>query len=128
VTRSRRQWRRAAAGRARLHRAVPDAETGAIAKTIGQVLWDDLNFEREFAFIPRDVYATVPRASSFNDIPFDRWRELNADGLDHRDGAEGGERRSRRSAALQRAQRQMAYGPRQYDSANARLIRPHDFR
>ena len=32
-----------------------------IAKTIGQVLWDDLNFEREFAFIPRDTYATIPR-------------------------------------------------------------------
>ena len=37
-----------------------DAETVAIAKTIGQVLWDDLNFEREFAFIPRDVYAHDP--------------------------------------------------------------------
>lgn len=59
----------------------PDAETVAIAKTIGQVLWDDLNFEREFAFIPRDVYSTIPRATSFNDVPFDRWRELNADGL-----------------------------------------------
>jgi TolB protein len=58
-----------------------DAETAAIAKTIGQVLWDDLNFEREFAFIPRDTYATIPRATSFTDIPFDRWRELNADGL-----------------------------------------------
>ena len=59
----------------------PDAETAAIAKTIGQVLWDDLSFEREFAFIPRDVYATIPRATSFQDVPFDRWRELNADGL-----------------------------------------------
>jgi TolB protein len=58
-----------------------DAETAAIAKTIGQVLWDDLNFEREFAFIPRDTYATIPRATSFSDVPFDRWRELNADGL-----------------------------------------------
>ena len=58
-----------------------DAETVAIAKTIGQVLWDDLNFEREFAFIPRDVYATIPTATSFADVPFDRWRELNADGL-----------------------------------------------
>ena len=58
-----------------------DGETAAIAKTIGQVLWDDLNFEREFAFIPRDTYATIPRATSFTDIPFDRWRELNADGL-----------------------------------------------
>jgi TolB protein len=58
-----------------------DAETAAIAKTTGQVLWDDLNFEREFAFIPRDTYATIPRATSFSDVPFDRWRELNADGL-----------------------------------------------
>jgi TolB protein len=58
-----------------------DAETAAIAKTIGQVLWDDLNFEREFSFIPRDVYATIARATSFEDVPFDRWRELNADGL-----------------------------------------------
>jgi len=34
-----------------------------------------------FAFIPRDVYATIPKATSFEDVPFDRWRELNADGL-----------------------------------------------
>src|SRR5712692_5572305 len=58
-----------------------DAETVAIAKQIGQVLWDDLNYEREFAFIPRDVYGTIPRATSYADVPFDRWRELNADGL-----------------------------------------------
>jgi TolB protein len=58
-----------------------DAETVAIAKTIGDVLWDDLNFEREFAFIPRDVYSSIPRATSFNDVPFDRWGELNADGI-----------------------------------------------
>jgi TolB protein len=58
-----------------------DGETAAIAKTITQVLWDDLNFEREFAFIPRDTYASIPRATSFEDIPFDRWRELNTDGL-----------------------------------------------
>jgi TolB protein len=59
----------------------PDAETAAIAKTIGQVLWDDLNYEHEFTFIPRDVYSTIPKATSFSDVPFDRWRELNADGL-----------------------------------------------
>jgi TolB protein len=58
-----------------------DAETTAIARTIGDVLWDDLNFEREFAFIPRDIYATIPAAKSFDDVPFDRWRELNADGV-----------------------------------------------
>jgi len=58
-----------------------DAETASIAKTISQVLWDDLNFEREFVFIPRDVYSSIPRATSFDDVPFDRWRELNADGV-----------------------------------------------
>ena len=58
-----------------------DAETVAIARIIGQVLWDDLNYEREFLFIPRDVYATIPKAASLAEIPFDRWRELNADGL-----------------------------------------------
>ena len=58
-----------------------DAETAAVARSIGQVLWDDLNFEREFAFIPRDVYTTIPKATGFSDVPFDRWRELNADGV-----------------------------------------------
>ena len=37
-----------------------DAETVAAAKTIGEVLWDDLNFEREFYLIPRDTYRTHP--------------------------------------------------------------------
>ncbi len=59
----------------------PDAETAAVAKTIGQVLTDDLNFEREFQLMPRDAVATVPRATSFADVPFARWRELNADGV-----------------------------------------------
>src|SRR5262245_24012694 len=58
-----------------------DAETVAVARTIGDVLWADLNFEREFAFIPRDVYSSIPKATSFNDVPYDRWRELNADGI-----------------------------------------------
>ena len=45
--------------------AVPDfvaltPDAAEIAKTIGQVLWDDLNFEREFYLIPRDTYATDP--------------------------------------------------------------------
>jgi len=56
-----------------------DAETQAIAKTITDVLFDDLTFEREYALIPRDTYATIPAATSFTDVPIDRWRELNAD-------------------------------------------------
>src|SRR4051812_15673761 len=58
-----------------------DAETVDAAQTIGRVLWDDLNFEREFALIPRDVVATIPAATSLADVPFDRWREINADGI-----------------------------------------------
>jgi TolB protein len=58
-----------------------DAETQAAAKTLGQVLWDDLDFEREFYMIPRDTYGSVPAARSVDDVPFDRWLELGADGL-----------------------------------------------
>jgi len=58
-----------------------DAETVDIARTISRVLFDDLTFEREFALIPRDTYASIPAATSFATVPFDRWRELNADGL-----------------------------------------------
>ena len=53
----------------------------AAAKTIAQVLWDDLDFEREFYMIPRDTYGAIPAARSVTDVPFDRWRELGADGL-----------------------------------------------
>jgi len=58
-----------------------DADTVAAARTIGQVLWDDLAFEREFYMIPRDTYASIPVARSITDVPVDRWRELGADGL-----------------------------------------------
>ena len=58
-----------------------DADTAEAAKTIAQVLWDDLAFEREFDMIPRDTYASIPAARSMTGVPFDRWRELGADGL-----------------------------------------------
>jgi TolB protein len=58
-----------------------DRESQEIAATIGQVLWDDLDFEREFYMIPRDTYKSIPAAPSLGEVPFDRWRELGADGL-----------------------------------------------
>jgi len=58
-----------------------DAETIDAASTISRVLWDDLNFEREVGLIPRDTYATIRAATSMFDVPFERWRELNADGV-----------------------------------------------
>ena len=58
-----------------------DREIQDAAKTIGQVLWDDLNFEREFDMIPRDTYKSIPAAGSIDTVPYDRWRELGADGV-----------------------------------------------
>lgn len=58
-----------------------DAETVAAAKLMGQVLWDDLNYEREFYLISRDTYRTIPPPPSFDQVPLDRWKELGADGL-----------------------------------------------
>jgi TolB protein len=58
-----------------------DAETVAAAKTIGQVLWDDLNFEREFYMVGRDTYKTIPPPASLDQIPLDRWKEIGVDGL-----------------------------------------------
>jgi TolB protein len=58
-----------------------DGETTAAAKTITDVLFDDLKFEREFYMIAQDAAATVPRPTSTDDVHLDRWRELNANGV-----------------------------------------------
>lgn len=59
----------------------PDPETAAAGKVLAEVLWNDLAYEREFDLIPRDTYRTIPQPQSANDVPFDRWRELGADGV-----------------------------------------------
>ena len=79
-----------------------DRETQDAAKTIGQVLWDDLNFEREFDMIPRDTYKSIPAAGSIDAVPFDRWRELGADGVVIGTVQKTRDRHSRRDAAVQR--------------------------
>src|SRR5687767_10402722 len=58
-----------------------DRETQEAARVISEVLWDDLNFEREFYMIPRDTYRSIPPAPSVTTVPYDRWRELGADGV-----------------------------------------------
>jgi TolB protein len=55
-----------------------DAETGTAARTIGEVLWNDLEFEREFALIARDAAAKIP-ASPVETLPYEAWNELGAD-------------------------------------------------
>jgi TolB protein len=66
--------------------AVPDfvaltPDAADAAKTIAQVLFDDLSFEREFYMIPRDTYNTVPVARTPDQVPFAAWRELGADAV-----------------------------------------------
>src|SRR5262245_33016852 len=61
--------------------ATADADTVDLAKTIAQVLTSDFEFEREFALLPKDIVNTIPPATSIADVPFDRWREVNADGV-----------------------------------------------
>jgi TolB protein len=68
------------------HYAVPDfialnAEAADLGKMLGQVLWDDLAYERELDMIPRDIYSSIPVARTPEQVPFDSWRELNADGV-----------------------------------------------
>jgi TolB protein len=68
------------------HYAVPDfiaVTPGAapIAQMLGQVLWDDLNFEREFDMMPRDINKTVAVARTPEQIPFGAWRENGADAV-----------------------------------------------
>jgi TolB protein len=58
-----------------------DKETQDAARLIAEVLWNDLDFEREFYMIPRDTYRSIPRPASIGAPPFDHWRELGADGL-----------------------------------------------
>jgi TolB protein len=66
--------------------AVPDfvaatPDVADIAKTLSQVLWDDLNFEREFRMLPRDVSASVARTGPGALPNFASWKELGVDAL-----------------------------------------------
>jgi TolB protein len=58
-----------------------DAESIAAAATLGEVLWDDIAFEKEFYMIPRDTYKSIPMPSSLDSVPFDRWKELGAEAV-----------------------------------------------
>ena len=53
----------------------------ALGKTIGEVLWDDLDFEAEFYLLPRDTYRSIPQPQSLDQVPVQRWKELGADGV-----------------------------------------------
>jgi TolB protein len=58
-----------------------DAETVAAAKTLTDVLWDDIAYEREYYMIGKDAIASIPKHTSVDEVPLDRYREVNADGV-----------------------------------------------
>jgi TolB protein len=58
-----------------------DANALEFARTTATVLWDDLNYEREFAPLPRDTYSAIPDATDDTQPPLERWRALGADGV-----------------------------------------------
>ena len=58
-----------------------DAETTSVARTISDVLWDDIAYEREYYMIPKDVLATIPKHTSVDNVALDRFKELQADGV-----------------------------------------------
>src|SRR5437879_5259935 len=46
-----------------------DGETTGAAKTIADVLYDDIAYEREFYMIGKDAIATIPKPTSVDQIP-----------------------------------------------------------
>ena len=58
-----------------------DAETVAAAKTITDVLTDDIAYEREFYMIGKDAVASAGAVSSLDNINLEPWKVLNPDGL-----------------------------------------------
>jgi TolB-like protein len=63
---------------------VPDfAKTGGnvteVASVLADVLWADLDYEREYYMISRKSSAGIPAATTAQAIPFSRWEEIGAD-------------------------------------------------
>jgi TolB protein len=55
-----------------------DQEVAAAAKLLADVLWYDLDFEREFYMIPRKTSASIPVAP-IPALPYAQWAEMGAD-------------------------------------------------
>jgi TolB protein len=56
-----------------------DAELRELATTLAEVLWADLDFEKEFYMIPRSESASIPLAPTPETLPTERWNQLGAD-------------------------------------------------
>jgi TolB protein len=68
-----------------------DAELQTAVRTAADVLWADLDFEKEFYLIPRTQSASIPAASTVEALPLARWSELGADYVIHASAARQGD-------------------------------------
>lgn len=57
------------------------ADVADVGRTIAQVLWSDLEFEREFHLVPRDTHTGVPAIRPEAPATFAPWRELDLDAV-----------------------------------------------
>ena len=55
------------------------ASASEAAKLIADVLWADLDYEREFYMINRKSSAGIPSAATSRDLPFAQWTQIGAD-------------------------------------------------
>lgn len=55
-----------------------DPDLASAAATVADVLWSDLDFEREFYMISRKTSAAIPAAPA-ESLPYAQWREMGAD-------------------------------------------------
>ena len=58
-----------------------DAELAEAARTLADVLWADLDFEREYQMISRKASAALPLVTTADAVPVAQWRELGADAV-----------------------------------------------
>jgi TolB protein len=106
--------------------AVPDFAAGSadladVGKTLGQVLWADLNFEREFAMLQRDVAASVARTAPGALPSFASWKELGVDALVAGTVSKTGDKFRVEFRLFNIATQQQAQG-QAFEGTNARLL------
>ncbi len=58
-----------------------DGELATVARELADVLWADLDFEREYQMIGRKASAALPAVATAEAVPVAQWRELGADAV-----------------------------------------------
>ena len=53
--------------------------TAEAARVVAEVLWNDLDYEREYQMISRKATAGIPGAATPASLPFDTWKQAGAD-------------------------------------------------